>query len=143
MYYLYNFSSHYYISILFFWILFWTTILFFYRCLYKERLVKQMNLKPFSVDSLITLRKDMGSFPLTNQLPDFTKKFNVVPYYLGPHHDGFALEGDSLLVLESFTQKKKSLPYAYKCLFKDRVVYLVHMQAENIDPNFCFVTCNK
>ena len=102
-----------------------------------------MKIESFEIKSLITLRKDMGSFPLSNQLPDFTKKFDVIPYYLGPHHDGFALEGDTLLVLETFTQKKKSIPYAYKCLFKNRVVYLIHMQAENIDPNICFVTCNK
>lgn len=102
-----------------------------------------MNLKAFEIKSLITLRKDMGSFPLMKELPDFTKKFNVVPYYLGPHHDGFTLEGDVLLVLESYVQKKKKMPYAYKCLFKEKVVYLIHMQAEGIDPNICFVTCNK
>jgi len=102
-----------------------------------------MKIEAFKVKSLITLRKDMGSFPLAKSLPDFTEKFDVIPYYLGPHHDGFALEGDALLVLESFTQKKKSIPYAYKCLLKDKVVYLIHMQAESIDPNICFITCNK
>lgn len=96
----------------------------------------------FCATNIITLRERMSSFPLLSSLPDFTKKFDVVPIYLGPDHDGFAHSGDVLLVLKSYKVNKKSNPFAYKCLFEERIVYLINMLSDGIDPNVCFIKCN-
>lgn len=100
-----------------------------------------MYFQPFEAGNIIKLRKGMGSFPLTDQLPDLLVKHNVIPLYLGPHSSGFIKEDEVLLVNEVFFDKE-SIPYAYSCLFKERIVYLVSMFSEGIDPTICFVKCN-
>lgn len=100
-----------------------------------------MVFKPFEAGNIIMLKKGMSSFPLTDRLPDLLVKHNVIPMYLGPHSNGFIKEGEILLVSEVF-YNKENRPYAYSCLFKERIVYLVSMLSEGIDPTICFIKCN-
>lgn len=95
----------------------------------------------FKKKDLIKLRESMGSFPLTTELPVQTGCSNYFPFYLGPHHAGFVSESDVLIVLDVFS-KKREMPYAYECLFQDKIVFIVNFSSEGIDPNFCFVKCN-
>ena len=100
-----------------------------------------MLIESFKVGDIIKLRDSMGSFPLSSEIPDLLVKHNVIPLYLGDSHDGFVKEDEILLVTETFKDKEDKV-YAYSCLFKDRMVYLVSMLSEGIDPNICFIKCN-
>lgn len=100
-----------------------------------------MHFEPFEAGNIIKLRKGMGSFPLSSEIPDLLVKHNVIPLYLGDSHDGFVKEGEVLLVTEVFKDKDDKT-YAYSCLTRDRTVYLVNMISDGIDPNICFIKCN-
>ena len=96
----------------------------------------------FKVGNIIALRKELKTFPCLKDIPEYTHISNVMPYYLGPLMDSFILSKETLIVLEVFSEKKESLPYAYKCLHKDKLIYLVKMKDAGIDPNICFEVLN-
>lgn len=96
----------------------------------------------FNIGNVIVLREELKTFPCLKNIPDYTQISNVVPYYLGPLMDEFILSNEALIVLEVFREKKKELPYAYKCLHKTKIVYLVKMKDVEIDPNICFKILN-
>ena len=95
----------------------------------------------FKVGNIISLRKELKNFPCLKDMPDYHNTSNVMPYYLGPLMDGFVLLEDTLIVLEVFDEKNKT-PYAYRCLHKDKIIYLVKMKDAGIDPNICFEVVN-
>jgi len=96
----------------------------------------------FKVGNIIVLRKELKTFPCLKDIPDYTQNADVVPYYLGPLMDEFIFTNEVLIVLEVFREKRKKMPYAYKCLHKNKAVYIVRMKDVEIDPNICFVSLN-
>ena len=95
----------------------------------------------FCVGEIIKLRESLKTYPCLKDIPEYTKSADIVPYYLGPLMDGFITSDDILLVLEVFKEKLNIIPYAYKCLFNSKIIYIVRMKDVNIDPNICFIKC--
>jgi len=93
----------------------------------------------FEVGNIIVLREELKTFPCLKDIPDYTQSAEVIPYYLGPLMDEFVISNEALIVLEVFKEKRKINPYAYKCLHKSKIVYLVRMKEVEIDPNICFM----
>jgi hypothetical protein len=96
----------------------------------------------FNIGNIIMLRKELETFPCLKDIPEYTQHADVVPYYLGPLLDEFVLSNEALIILEVFREKKKKKAYAYKCLHKKKIVYLVKMKDVEIDPNICFEILN-
>ena len=95
----------------------------------------------FKANCLIKLRDEIGSYPVITKIPDKIKK--TIPRYLGIDYDSFVFKEEVLLVIE----KKQFIfceefPYTYKCLLGKKLVYVINMSSEGLDPHICFIKCN-
>ena len=95
----------------------------------------------FATNYLIKLRDEIGSYPVITKIPDKIKQ--TVPKYLGIDYDSFVFREEVLLVIEKkqFVNCKE-FPYAYKCLLGKKLVYIINMSSEGLDPNICFIKCS-